>query len=53
MTNYFFNERRRPIDNETFLMTDFVNLKISQNQSRLSFSEMSIKVGYMCVCSYE
>jgi hypothetical protein len=33
MANYFFNRRRRLIDDETFLMTDFVNLKIKPAQS--------------------
>jgi hypothetical protein len=27
MTNYYFSGSRCPIDNETFLMTDFMNLK--------------------------
>jgi hypothetical protein len=31
--NYFFSKRRHPIDNETFLMIDFVNLKIKLTQS--------------------
>jgi hypothetical protein len=33
MTNYFFNGRWRPVDSETFLLTDFVNLKIKLIQS--------------------
>jgi hypothetical protein len=31
--NYSFSERRRPVDSETLLMTDFVNLKIKPTQS--------------------
>jgi hypothetical protein len=30
-TNYSFSGRRRPIDNDALLMTDFVNLKIKVN----------------------
>jgi hypothetical protein len=35
MINYFLSDRRRdvPIDNETFLMNNFVNLKIKSVQS--------------------
>jgi hypothetical protein len=33
MTNYFFSGRRHPIDSETFLVTDFINLKIKPTQS--------------------
>jgi hypothetical protein len=33
MTNYSFSERQRPVDSETFFMTDFVNLKIKLTQS--------------------
>jgi hypothetical protein len=33
MTNYFFNERRCPVDNETLLVTDFVKFKIKLTQS--------------------
>jgi hypothetical protein len=32
-TNYFFSGRRRPIDSETLLVTDFMNLKIKPTQS--------------------
>jgi hypothetical protein len=32
MANYSFSGRRRPIDNETLLVTDFVNLKIKTAQ---------------------
>jgi hypothetical protein len=32
-TNYYFSGRRRPVDNEVFLVTDFVNLKIKPAQS--------------------
>jgi hypothetical protein len=32
-TNYSFSQRRRPVNNETLLMTDFVNLKIRTAQS--------------------
>jgi hypothetical protein len=31
--NYSFSGRRRPIDSETLLVTDFVNLKIKPAQS--------------------
>jgi hypothetical protein len=31
--NYFFSGRRRPVDGETLLVTDFVNLKIKPAQS--------------------
>jgi hypothetical protein len=31
--NYFFSGRQRPVDSETFLVTDFVNLKIKLAQS--------------------
>jgi hypothetical protein len=31
--NYYFSGRRRPINNETLLMIDFVNLKIKSTQS--------------------
>jgi hypothetical protein len=31
--NYFFSVRRRPVDDETLLMTDFMNLKIKSVQS--------------------
>jgi hypothetical protein len=31
--NYSFSGRRHPIDSETLLMTDFVNLKINPAQS--------------------
>jgi hypothetical protein len=31
--NYSFSGRRRPINNESFLVTDFVNLKIKLTQS--------------------
>jgi hypothetical protein len=33
MTNYSFSGRRRLIDSETFLLTDFINLKIKLTQS--------------------
>jgi hypothetical protein len=33
MANYSFSGMRRPIDSETFLVTDFVNLKIKLAQS--------------------
>jgi hypothetical protein len=33
MTNYSFSQRRCPVNNETLLMTDFVNLKIRTAQS--------------------
>jgi hypothetical protein len=33
MTNYFFSGRRRLIDSEMLLVTDFVNLKIKPAQS--------------------
>jgi hypothetical protein len=32
-TNYFFNGRRRPVDSDALLVTDFVNLKIKPAQS--------------------
>jgi hypothetical protein len=32
MANYSFSGRRRPIDSETLLVTDFVNLKIKTAQ---------------------
>jgi hypothetical protein len=32
-TNYFFSGRQRPVDSETFLVTDFMNLKIKLAQS--------------------
>jgi hypothetical protein len=32
-TNYSFSERRRPVDNESLLVTDFINLKIKSTQS--------------------
>jgi hypothetical protein len=32
MTNYFFSGGDVPIDNETLLITDFVNLKIKPTQ---------------------
>jgi hypothetical protein len=32
-TNYSFSWRRRPVDSETLLMTDFVNLNIKPAQS--------------------
>jgi hypothetical protein len=32
MANYFFSRRRRPIDNDTFLVADFVNFKIKPVQ---------------------
>jgi hypothetical protein len=45
--NYFFNGRRRPIDNEPLFMTDFVNLNIKPTQSfRDAHRDM------MCVCVY-
>jgi hypothetical protein len=31
--NYYFSGRRRPIDSEMILVTDFVNLKIKSAQS--------------------
>jgi hypothetical protein len=36
-----------PIDSETLLMTNFVNL----DQSRLNILDVLIGVGYACVCS--
>jgi hypothetical protein len=45
--NYFFNGRRRPIDNESLFMTDFVNLKIKPTQS---FKDAHRDI--MCVCVY-
>jgi hypothetical protein len=33
MANYSFSWRRHPLDSETLLMTDFVNLKIKSAQS--------------------
>jgi hypothetical protein len=33
MVNYFFNSRRCLVDSETFLIIDFVNLKINPTQS--------------------
>jgi hypothetical protein len=33
MVNYFFSGRWCPVNNETFLVTDFVNLKIKSAQS--------------------
>jgi hypothetical protein len=32
-TNYSFSGRRHPVDSETLLVTDFVNLKIKPTQS--------------------
>jgi hypothetical protein len=32
MANYFFSGRQRPVDSETLLVTDFVNLKIKSAQ---------------------
>jgi hypothetical protein len=31
--NYFFSERRSPVDSEALLVTDFVNLRIKLTQS--------------------
>jgi hypothetical protein len=31
--NYFFNERRRPVNTDVFLVINFVNLKIKSTQS--------------------
>jgi hypothetical protein len=33
MTDYSFSKRQRPVDNETFLLIDFINLKIKSAQS--------------------
>jgi hypothetical protein len=46
--NYSFSGRRRPVDNETLLMTDFTKLKIKLAQS----FDVLIGVGCACVCSY-
>jgi hypothetical protein len=46
MINYFLNNRRRdvPIDNETLLMNNFVNLKIKSVQSILCTHKSMIYV---------
>jgi hypothetical protein len=33
MTNYSFSGRRHPVDSETLVVTDFINLKIKPAQS--------------------
>jgi hypothetical protein len=43
--NYSFSGKRRPVDSKTFLVTDFVNLKIKPTQSFRG----AHRVG--CVCS--
>jgi hypothetical protein len=43
--NYSFSGRRRPVDSEMLLVTDFVNLKIKPAQS----FECAHR-GSMCVC---
>jgi hypothetical protein len=45
-TNYSFSERRRPVDSETLLVTDFVNLKIKPTQSFRGAHKGSV---YVCV----
>jgi hypothetical protein len=46
ITNYSFNEKRCSVDNETILVTDFVNLKIKSTQS---FRDTHRGIIYMCV----
>jgi hypothetical protein len=48
MANYYFSERRRPVKSESFLMTDFVNLKIKLAQS----FECAHRVMHVCVYLY-
>jgi hypothetical protein len=55
--NYYFSGRRRPINNETLLMIDFVNLKIKSTQSFKCSHKNRVWVNthiyiykYMCLC---
>jgi hypothetical protein len=44
--NYSFSVRRRPVDGETFLMPDFMNLKIKSAQS---FRNAHRDMMYVCI----
>jgi hypothetical protein len=46
ITNYSFNKRRSPINNEMILMTDFINLKIKSTQF---FKDAHKDIIYMCI----
>jgi hypothetical protein len=49
MTNYSFSGRRRPIDSEILLMTDFVNLNIKSTQYFRGAIHVYVFSAHMCM----
>jgi hypothetical protein len=50
--NYSFSGKRRPVDSETFLVTDFVNLKIKSTQSFWGAHRVGCVYVHRGECSY-